>query len=58
MSSLTPLYEIVTNSDDSYYQASVLLENLKNALFDVNDIRNEPIVLKIQSEPTLISETK
>lgn len=27
----------------------MLLENLKNALLDVNDIRNEPIVLKIQS---------
>jgi hypothetical protein len=47
---LTPLYEIVTKGDDSYEKAATLLENLKNALTDVNDLRNEPIILKIQSE--------
>ena len=50
--SLTPLYEIVTSGDESYSKASMLLENLKNALMDVNDIRNEPIILKIQSNYT------
>lgn len=49
INSLTPLYEIVTQGDESYSQVSVLLENLKNALKEVNDLRNEPIILKIQS---------
>ncbi len=46
---LNPLYEIVSSGDKSYVQVSSLLENLKNALYDVNDIRNEPIIMKIQN---------
>jgi hypothetical protein len=39
----------VTSGDNSYSVVSDLLENLKNALKDVNDLRNEPIIQKIQS---------
>lgn len=46
---LAPLYEIVTSGDTTYSKATVLLENLKNTLIDVNDLRHEPLVLKIQS---------
>ena len=48
--SLTPLYEIVTSGDNSYSTVSDLLENLKDSLNDVNELRNEPIILKIQSK--------
>ena len=48
--SLTPLYEIVTTGDNSYSQVSDLLENLKDALNDVNDLRNDPFIMKIQSK--------
>lgn len=48
--SLTPLYDIVVSKDNSYERVSILLEDLKNALINVNDLRNEPIVLKIQSK--------
>ena len=46
---LNPLYDIVSSNDKSYQQVSVLLENLKDALYDVNDIQNEPIIMKIQN---------
>nr|UOU03310.1 ATP-binding cassette subfamily A1-like 3 [Brachionus rubens] len=53
---LAPLYEIVISNDDSYEKVSLLLENLKNALLDVNDLRNEPIVLKIQNGSISIND--
>ncbi|CAF0899716.1 unnamed protein product, partial [Brachionus calyciflorus] len=54
--SLAPLYDIVISNDNSYEKVAVLLENLKNALLDVNDIRNEPIVLKIQNGSISIND--
>ena len=53
---LNPLYEIVSSGDKSYVQVSSLLENLKNALYDVNDIRNEPIIMKIQNGSVSITD--
>ena len=50
-SSLTPVYEIVTSGDESYFEISSLLEKLKNALMDIDDLRNEPIITKIQGNP-------
>lgn len=52
---LNPLFDIVTSGDKSYQQVSMLLENLKHALYDVNDIRNEPIIMKIQSKQIINS---
>ena len=44
------MYEIVTSGDNSYSQVSDLLENLKDALNNVNDLRNDPTIMKIQSK--------
>jgi hypothetical protein len=44
------LYEIVTTGDNSYSQVSDLLENLKDALSEVNDLRNDEFIMKIQSK--------
>lgn len=37
------------NKDDSYERIANLLIDLKTALKDINELRNEPILLKIQS---------
>ena len=44
------MYEIVTTGDNSYSQVSDLLENLKDALNDVNDLRNDPFIKEIESK--------
>nr|QNH67915.1 ATP-binding cassette transporter subfamily A member 1-like protein X3 [Brachionus plicatilis] len=54
--SIAPLYEIVVSNDNSYEKVALLLENLKNALYDVDDLRNEPIVLKIQNGSISIND--
>lgn len=46
---ISPLYEIIVNKDDSYERIANLLIDLKTALKDINELRNEPILLKIQS---------
>ena len=51
---LAPIYDMVTSDDKSYLKASLLLENMKKTLVDINDIRNEPWVLKIQSKISIL----
>ena len=41
------------NKDDSYEKIASLLIDLKSALKDINELRNEPILLKIQSNNIL-----
>ena len=42
------------NKDDSYEKIASLLIDLKSALKDINELRNEPILLKIQSNNILM----
>ena len=39
----------MTSGDNTYSKATLLLENLKNTLTDVNDLRHDTLVSKIQS---------
>jgi hypothetical protein len=41
---------MITSGNMGYLKASFFLENLKKTLVDINDIRNEPLILKIQSK--------
>ncbi len=47
---MAPIYDMITSGNMGYLKASFFLENLKKTLVDINDIRNEPLILKIQSK--------
>jgi hypothetical protein len=47
--SLSTIQEIVEKKDASYDVAAQLLTQLKLALVDIYNIRNEPLILKLQN---------